>query len=521
MLKLNIPQFIFSFTFTFFCLSVMLFAQDEVITLPVQRLSFSLEGGANIAYTDFKKEEYGPSVRGGLQYFFYPHSKHRLGLGINYSFQQIKGKDYRGFIFTSSGIRELPTSFSTNIFSPGIFTEYSYLITDRFSANVKVGLTYNVFNPKDNKGQDAAGYREGLYNKEFITLIPEGGLKYRVTDNIDISVAMNYSLPSTDYLDDFAAPNYKDSFFNFFFGLSYSFSDPAIASSRNKVERNINLEPYRNRESDKGKFTTKIHIPINENAREIYLSADAAFIPGTARFKSEIYSELDMIMEIINADTLSRWRIEAHTDDLLEPAEAIQLSLERAKAVNDYFIILGVKPNRLRFYGLGGTFPLTNNSNEEGRHLNRRLMIIKELIAPPVVVINDDSESDDKEIISTDAVEETFTQFILRGDDSFEGKTDKLNAIAKFLLDEIVFYIQEQPDSRWKIEGYMDNDGSEAFLKQLSLDRAKAVYNYLISSGISADQLSYEGYGSSSPITSNESVEGRSINRRVIIIRSN
>lgn len=514
MLKLNIALLII--VFATLHSAMFLFAQDESSLMPLQKFSFSLEGGANLAFTDFKKEHYGPSVRAGIQYFFYPHNQHRIGLGVNYAYQQIKGKDYRGIIGTNDGLRELPPSFSTDIHSPGVFTEYSYLLTDRFSASVKIGLTYNIFHPKDNTGEDAFGYKDRLYSKYFTTLLPEAGLKYRVTDNIDISLAMNYSIPVTDYLDDVAAPNYKDSYMNVLFGFSYSISQAPKSSAFTSITEEQSEFTY---DSRKEKLFTDSDSRLSKSTRERYLNGDDAFISGAARFKSEIYPELDKIIEIINVDPSSLWRIEAHLDNQLDPNQSNLLTLERAKAVYDYFIIRGVQQNRLKYYGLGGRFPLTENITEEGRQINRRVMIIKESTTLPVAVISDEIVSGDKLSEETDAGKESFNQFILRGDDTFEGKTDRLNTIAIFLLDEIVSYMQEQPESRWKIEGYMDNDGSEVFLKQLSLDRAQAVYNYLVNQGINPDQLSYEGFGSSSPIANNDTIEGRSTNRRVIIIR--
>lgn len=517
--KLNIALLII--VFATLHSAVFLFAQDESSVMPLQKFSFSLEGGANLAFTDFKKEDYGPSIRGGLQYFFYPHNQHRVGVGVNYAYQQIKGKDYRSNIVTDDGLRELPPSFSTDIHSPGLFTEYSYLFTERFSANVKIGLTYNIFRPKDNTGEDAFGYKVRLYSKYFTTLLPEAGLKYRVTDNIDISLAMNYSMPVTDYLDDVAAPNYKDSYMNIFFGVSYSISQTPTRYAFTTIAGISEEQSELTYDSRREKLITDIDTRLSKSIRERYIGGDDAFISGSARFKSDIYPELDKIIEIINVDPASLWRIEAHVDNQLDQNQAKLLTLERAKAVYDYFIIRGVQQNRLRYYGLGGNLPLTGNNTEEGRRINRRVMIIKESTTLPAVVINDETESSEKPSEETDTGKESFNQFILRGDDTFEGKTNRLNTIAIFLLDEIVSYIQEQPESRWKIEGYTDNDGSEAFLKQLSLDRAKAVYDYLVNQGINPGQLTYEGFGSSSPIANNDSIEGRRTNRRVIIIRTN
>ncbi|HRQ55247.1 MAG TPA: OmpA family protein, partial [Ignavibacteriaceae bacterium] len=120
---------------------------------------------------------------------------------------------------------------------------------------------------------------------------------------------------------------------------------------------------------------------------------------------------------------------------------------------------------------------------------------------------------------STSLGDVTFYQFILRGDDTFESNSAALIEVSKILLKEIANYIKNQPDSRWRIEGYTDNQGSTSFLKKLSYDRAKSVYEYLISQGPSSSQFTLFGLGSTSPIANNDTPEGRSTNRRIIIIR--
>ncbi|MDE5418959.1 OmpA family protein [Labilibaculum sp. DW002] len=71
-------------------------------------------------------------------------------------------------------------------------------------------------------------------------------------------------------------------------------------------------------------------------------------------------------------------------------------------------------------------------------------------------------------------------------------------------------------NEEWKIEigGHTDNSGSEDHNISLSNKRAKAVCDFLISSGIDKDRLQFKGYGASQPIATNDSEKGRSVNRR-------
>ena len=71
-------------------------------------------------------------------------------------------------------------------------------------------------------------------------------------------------------------------------------------------------------------------------------------------------------------------------------------------------------------------------------------------------------------------------------------------------------------NKEWKIEigGHTDNSGSEDHNISLSNKRAKAVCDFLITSGIDKDRLQFKGYGASQPIAANDSEKGRSVNRR-------
>ncbi len=65
-----------------------------------------------------------------------------------------------------------------------------------------------------------------------------------------------------------------------------------------------------------------------------------------------------------------------------------------------------------------------------------------------------------------------------------------------------------------EIQGHTDNTGTQSYNKQLSENRAKSVYNYLINNGIEKKYLTYKGYGFDKPIASNKTNDGKAKNRR-------
>ncbi len=73
-------------------------------------------------------------------------------------------------------------------------------------------------------------------------------------------------------------------------------------------------------------------------------------------------------------------------------------------------------------------------------------------------------------------------------------------------------------DMKLSIEGHTDSTGSEELNLRLSTDRARTVYEFLMSQGVSTDRMKYQGFGSSKPVAPNDTEANRAKNRRVEVI---
>jgi OOP family OmpA-OmpF porin len=82
-------------------------------------------------------------------------------------------------------------------------------------------------------------------------------------------------------------------------------------------------------------------------------------------------------------------------------------------------------------------------------------------------------------------------------------------------LDRVKDLLTSHPEYKLSIAGHTDNTGSEQHNIELGKDRAEAVKAYLISHGIIAERLTTVSYGSTKPVASNDTEEGRAQNRRV------
>lgn len=81
-------------------------------------------------------------------------------------------------------------------------------------------------------------------------------------------------------------------------------------------------------------------------------------------------------------------------------------------------------------------------------------------------------------------------------------------------LKKLAEFLKKNEGIRILLGGHTDNVGGEQHNKTLSENRAKAVYDYLVKEGIDASRMDYKGFGSSQPIASNDTKEGRAKNRR-------
>jgi OmpA-OmpF porin, OOP family len=81
-------------------------------------------------------------------------------------------------------------------------------------------------------------------------------------------------------------------------------------------------------------------------------------------------------------------------------------------------------------------------------------------------------------------------------------------------LEKLTDLMKNTPSIDVKIFSYTDSKGTPAYNKNLSNERAESVVNYLVRNGIDRSRLSFQGMGEENPVASNETEEGRQLNRR-------
>lgn len=85
---------------------------------------------------------------------------------------------------------------------------------------------------------------------------------------------------------------------------------------------------------------------------------------------------------------------------------------------------------------------------------------------------------------------------------------------SKAELSKLIEFLNVNPTVHIEISGHTDNAGADQFNQTLSENRARSVYEYLVTNGIAAARLVYKGYGKTQPIAPNTTDEEKAKNRR-------
>ena len=105
----------------------------------------------------------------------------------------------------------------------------------------------------------------------------------------------------------------------------------------------------------------------------------------------------------------------------------------------------------------------------------------------------------------------------LTSDILFDFNSSALRSASRSTLGELAQNFRQYPDNRIIVEGHTDSVGSNDYNQKLSEARAANVADYLIDQGVSASAITVYGFGEARPKETNDTAEGRQLNRRVEI----
>jgi outer membrane protein OmpA-like peptidoglycan-associated protein len=105
----------------------------------------------------------------------------------------------------------------------------------------------------------------------------------------------------------------------------------------------------------------------------LIMPGNITFATGRAEVKSEFYSVLNSVVEVLKEFDKTRIVVSGHTDSTGSAELNQALSEQRAGSVKSYLVNSGIGVGRINAYGYGYRSPIASNDTAEGRQANRRV----------------------------------------------------------------------------------------------------------------------------------------------------
>jgi outer membrane protein OmpA-like peptidoglycan-associated protein len=238
---------------------------------------------------------------------------------------------------------------------------------------------------------------------------------------------------------------------------------------------------------------------------------------------SSYLSEIEK--EKLNLDsTISKIEILAFTDYLGSSKYNLWLSKKRAERVKSILINNKINTNLINRSIGNGELPNNGDSTNFGSPRNRKAIILiwkTEIISEKNEPIIDIIPAEKKEFKHFDSI--AVGENLSISNLSFIGGQHNLTPNSEPSLKLLLDYLTENENVQISIEGhiccetaYPDGLDNETGLYNLSVARAKAIYDHLVLNGIESNRLKYEGFGRDKPIYPKERNElEQQSNRRV------
>lgn len=238
-----------------------------------------------------------------------------------------------------------------------------------------------------------------------------------------------------------------------------------------------------------------------------------------ANIRPDDEEEMQIVLSHLQAKPGTVLHVRGHTDVRGRVPLNDVLGIERAWQTKRWLMQRGVASDRILVTAAGAQEPIASNRTEEGRFRNRRVEF--ELL----------SDSESAQIRESLTFELSNAAARIKPTLVNVGQTIAviqprsprmgvdLDEVSIADLDRLADWMNQYSDIRIQIVGHTDSRGSTRVNDLFSLARASRIQAYLLSKGIALERLDAIGAGSTQPISSNATEEGRRLNRRIEVIR--
>lgn len=424
-----------------------------------------IECGVSYTRSDFRNSDFDWLTRLSAEYNLTSRNPFSLGLKAYGGYGYLAGSGGATFRVPQA------ESFSNEIIYLGISPVLNYALSNNIIPYVSVGLSYLHINPELRDIDGNAFSYNNRFSPHSFNLHGEGGFRFLVSDDIGFNISGGVHYGKNDNLDDIpnSISNGTDNDIHFFItgGISFYFGGL--------------------RDSD-GDGIPDISDACPDTPAGVLVD----------QFGCPVDTDRDGVPDYL--DLCPNTPVNIPVDENGCPSDA------DGDGVPDYKDLCPDTPAGVPVDERGCPFDSDGDGVPDYRDL---------CPGTPIGVEVDKWGCEIKEKVSTILPE---TKFNLSGNLNFETGKAILLPHANAELDRMLAVMREYPDTKWRIEGHTDNTGSYSTNKQLSFDRARAVYNYFVAGGIERYRLQMSGSGPDNPIADNSTEAGRSLNRRVSIV---
>lgn len=219
--------------------------------------------------------------------------------------------------------------------------------------------------------------------------------------------------------------------------------------------------------------------------------------------EKSVKKRLDSLIDEVPLGIIQAIEIYGHTDSLADIAYNRKLSRRRVESILKYLILLGLEPLKVKTDYYGELRPKYKNAPET-RHLNRRVELVIHIntdLIPPAK-----REFKDNRFHTGDKLRLPSLTFV--------GNQPIPNWESFGVLEQLLEVMYMYPDMKIRLDGHV----CCADYYELSVHRARAVYEFLKSNGIDEDRMSYKGFSNSKPLFKEKTEADRELNRRVEVL---
>ena len=231
--------------------------------------------------------------------------------------------------------------------------------------------------------------------------------------------------------------------------------------------------------------------------------------------EKEVNAAIDFIKKT-DSTRIESIQIFGYTDDVGKDAYNFKLSTKRANAIQERFVESGIKSKIIVTIEGKGKIMIDDDLLEnlpERRSKNRRVDVVVNLKPLPKIEIPGFYTTVQKNHIVGDHI---YLEGVL-----FERGSSKLEFKVKAILDKVAKLLQKYKNLQFEIQGHVcctppyqkEAIDLETKKRQLSINRAQAVYKYLLFKKISKDRMTFKGYGNTVPLG-----KGTQYDRRVELV---